>query len=735
MLTRLLIATLSFTTNVCLAQQQQALIIGIDKYTVDGKTCDCGGRKVRDLYGCKNDARSIASLITTKFGFKEKNIKRLFDEEASRANIIASLDSICSVSKNNDIVFFYFAGHGSQQYNSKSNEADTLDETIVPADVRKENIGDIRDKEQAKIFNRFINKGVKLTVILDCCHSSSMSRGPVYDTLPTRYLPKNKSDAKDSSHPAAPEKNGNNFLMISAAQDFEVSKEQRDENNQVHGAFTLALLHALQQQSVNATVEHIFMGTRAILKSYGKTQEPALAGSDARMDETLFGIKEGLLPDKFLIAFAGIENKVIKLQGGFAEGLQKGNELTNKDVVVRINNVTGISSSEATVLRGDINKIKVGELFEVTNWVASTGPLLKVYIPPTNFKYADILKLSKLALEVKKSSAKNWVTDLENNYYNTFYFKGDKLFVNKGDKIEEIKNVQLQNIVQAANKKPLFFKLPASAELDSAIRKKFINKAVSIGNNADEADYILYGTISANGKPSYGLLKYGLGVKNSSDIMPLQTQTFDLLRNDKQAYEQVAANIYEYAAKLAKIRGWLTLKAPAGVKFPFHLQFEDVKTKSWLEKPIFKLKEKISAYIVPDKGSLPLKTDSLHIYVFSISKTGDMTLCYPHEGEGSGENRFPKEYVDMKKGVWLFTFDEGQDIETYDYFLLATADALSNPGILNQKGVKQQNDKRGGGSPLEELINIGNEDYNTRGGPVVTPANWTLLRTEVTTVK
>ena len=78
----------------------------------------------------------------------------------------------------NDFAFIYYAGHGSQVPNSLAREEDKKDESMVPSDTWKPGVQDIRDKELAKVYNAFLDKGVKLTVIMDCCHSGSLSRGP-----------------------------------------------------------------------------------------------------------------------------------------------------------------------------------------------------------------------------------------------------------------------------------------------------------------------------------------------------------------------------------------------------------------------------------------------------------------------------------------------------------------------------------------------------------------------------
>jgi hypothetical protein len=131
-------------------------------------------------------------------------------------------------------------------------------------------VQDIRDKELANIFNKFIDKGVKLTVIFDCCHSGSLSRGP-QEPGKFRYIAESNYDAKDASQPIPPEtRKEGTFLIMSAAQDNEFAQEQIDDNKMPHGAFTIAFLQALEQQSVNASALNLFTSIRAILKSNGE---------------------------------------------------------------------------------------------------------------------------------------------------------------------------------------------------------------------------------------------------------------------------------------------------------------------------------------------------------------------------------------------------------------------------------------------------------------------------------
>ena len=64
-------------------------------------------------------------------------------------------------------------------------------------------------------------------------------------------------------------------------------------------------------------------------------------------------------------------------------GLNVENELKklNGNVKVKITKLVGANRSKGEIIEGKITDIKPGELFEVTNWVTSAAPYLKLYIP------------------------------------------------------------------------------------------------------------------------------------------------------------------------------------------------------------------------------------------------------------------------------------------------------------------------------------------------------------------
>lgn len=355
------------------AQIKRALLIGIDQYISN----DSQGYKIPNLEGCKNDALAIKSLITNRYRFTDKNITELYDHNATRIEILNALEQILKISKENDVVLIYYAGHGSQVVNSLSKEEDKLDESIVPADACYDSIADISDKTLAGKINQFIDKKVTLTMILDCCHSGSMGRGFLLDLPKIRFRSIRNQDIKDSSDPVFPEKRVNSrYLLISAAQENEPAQEFYGEDNLPHGVFTAALIKSINQQSVEATVMDIFKSISALIKSNGKRQEPVLAGSIERQNQPLFGKIISNRNNTLSVPVINIRDSIVEFQGGVILGLYPGMELTHpkSKTSVRLFESKIVNRSSGKLISGDINQIKPGELFVITNWISTSSP-------------------------------------------------------------------------------------------------------------------------------------------------------------------------------------------------------------------------------------------------------------------------------------------------------------------------------------------------------------------------
>lgn len=136
------------------------------------------------IYGCVNDCLNWDALLKESFGFDETRV--LIDQHPdgsrstaptqipTRDNILAQLSWLCSTAEPGDCLAFVFAGHGCQVRSSGTGE---IDQALVPDDFgRLDEYGNPRlvmEDELHALFRK-LPAGSMITIILDCCHGSSM---------------------------------------------------------------------------------------------------------------------------------------------------------------------------------------------------------------------------------------------------------------------------------------------------------------------------------------------------------------------------------------------------------------------------------------------------------------------------------------------------------------------------------------------------------------------------------
>ncbi|MCZ6915568.1 MAG: caspase family protein [Gemmatimonadetes bacterium] len=152
------------------APDKWALLVGINEYASEDIT---------DLKGAVNDIERMKALLMGKFAFPEKNIKVLTNEQATHEGIVTAFqDHLINHTKRGDIVVFHYSGHGSQMRDQPDgDEADGMDESIVPHDSRQAGKYDISDDEINGLLRLLAEKTDNITLIFDSCHSGTASRG------------------------------------------------------------------------------------------------------------------------------------------------------------------------------------------------------------------------------------------------------------------------------------------------------------------------------------------------------------------------------------------------------------------------------------------------------------------------------------------------------------------------------------------------------------------------------
>lgn len=136
---------------------RRALCVGINDYAT------------RPLAGCLADVESWSAVLG-RAGF---TVSRLLDRDATRANIVAQLESMIAASSKGDVIVFQYSGHGTQLRDENGDETDGKDEALVPYDW--ETGAFLLDDDLGKIYAQ-LPDGVNLTCFMDCCHSGDNPR-------------------------------------------------------------------------------------------------------------------------------------------------------------------------------------------------------------------------------------------------------------------------------------------------------------------------------------------------------------------------------------------------------------------------------------------------------------------------------------------------------------------------------------------------------------------------------
>lgn len=218
-----------------------ALLVGINHYDPSNY--------VPPLRGCNNDAKAMQAYLEGRVAQdnNQLHLKLLLNEQATRQAIIDGFrDHLCQADPD-DVAFFYYAGHGSQENAPEEFwqiEPDHLDETLVCYDSRTDDSWDLADKELAKLIAEVAANNPHIVVILDCCHSGSGTRDPLLSTEATRRAPIDTRQRPLSSFivfpselPKAPTTRSLNtptsgwymhgrHILMAACRDIELSKEE-----------------------------------------------------------------------------------------------------------------------------------------------------------------------------------------------------------------------------------------------------------------------------------------------------------------------------------------------------------------------------------------------------------------------------------------------------------------------------------------------------------------------------
>ncbi|TYI41343.1 hypothetical protein ES332_A01G013800v1 [Gossypium tomentosum] len=238
------------------------------------------------LKGTINDVMNMKTLLTQMYGFLERNILVLTEEESdtrlipTKANIETCLKWLVNGCQKGDSLVFYYSGHGLRQPDFNQDERDGFDETICPVDFLRE--GMIVDNDIYATIVKPLSEGVTLHAIVDACHS-----GTILDL--EHVYERDKSEKKTS---------GGIAYSISTCEDNQIAADTSALNSKtMNGAMTYILidvvrgnlnitygdlLDQIETRIEDANQQGWFGGSRILSKLFGPnlTQKPLLSASE-----------------------------------------------------------------------------------------------------------------------------------------------------------------------------------------------------------------------------------------------------------------------------------------------------------------------------------------------------------------------------------------------------------------------------------------------------------------------
>jgi hypothetical protein len=769
------------------AQTQRALLIGINTYEPPGTTpthppgcvygrCELG--YFENLDGAVNDVQSMADLLTSpKFGYPATHVVLLTNPnparpapgvillpaaQTTRDGILAAMQKyLVDIPQRGDTVVFYVASHGSLRINSKGTKLTVLvngqyvhaDSTLVPSDAYRGGY-DVRDREMTRIFNAALDKGIHLSIIFDNCHSGAISRG-VSSKYRERDLPFDARDiaeappvlANGDPVPPPTQRTENPALVFSAVQQDQSSKETPDTNppTEAHGAFTAALVEAMQVLPADTPAEIVYQRVKAVIGNEDVPDEdPDLDTTAERRRQPLFGGAPAG-SDSIRTAVLGSSSAgLVWLDVGRASGIGVGTEFISTDsngqkIQLRVTALDGIARSTASVVSPGGAKVQTGDIFEMTKWSPAQSPPLRVWHWPATLSQVDILAA---AAQIQAAGIATVSDAAEERWTHILSWNGTAWMLQQAGASAPVSfgptltSAILKQKVPADAK--LWVNFPPSRELVAQLLPADPTSAVQTAADLSGAEYALTGTLTAKGPawawfhknelaagpPSPNSAPHSPGCSTSSQY-PVRSDWITI--PDTSTIDQGAASLNRYASLLAKVHGWLEMaNSPADASHAAWYSLTMIPSSGealTADKPLHQgdlLKMGLQA-----RGDI---TEKRWVYVLDIDCHGQGTVLYPR---GNSGNQFPNE-SDVSRQFLLPgapTLRIGPPFGVDTFILLSTAQPLSDPFVLNFEGVSRS---RGAQSPLEQLLS--NTSSGTRGDPGHVPTNWGVGLTTIRSV-
>lgn len=713
---------------------KKALVVGINQYQT-GPPEASRRPYLLNLSGAVNDARAIADLLSAR-GYE---VQMLLDAQATREAILAAIAShLESAARPGADLVFYFAGHGSQVATSDPWEPDGLAETLVPADAAA-GTPDLRDDQLRAHLWPLLERGARLTLVLDACHSGSLREIPT--GARSRFAEPSPIPAGPSGTRPLPPLTDGDALILAAAQADQSAFENGDGS---HGVFSHALLQVLGSAGSNETAAETLRRIQGLLMARGKDQRPVIAGSTARHSQPLFAspaagpdARSGD-PKAVVIAANGRE---IELEGGSALGFRSGDRLFREGAWIVLEKVGPVRS---TGFLEHGSEVQTGQLFTRQRRGRSALPDLTLLVPESRLSASQLLDLAKL-LEIRLRQHGHWSADPEREIpTHTLRFERERwLLVSRRGEIAPQGDLdgpaieKLAKTLPTGSKVLLQLPLPAGGAAQLGLGPDSALAAIATVDGLDgNPDYLLIGRRDGE----HLVFRFSRGIVAAEPHraqLPIETREVRYPPRD-----EFGEDLAQLARRLAGYRFWMTLEGAPEDLPPYRLALRNPASGGTIgplegsgdndaQLPRIQVGEKLGFALVGPRNISELQ--QRYLYVMMLAADGSRKLLYPNN-QARGENRLPKEHRELER-TGILPFGNQPEIRITEplgretYLLLSTTEPLSDPSVLDEEGVRTA---RPDDDPLVRwFLSLGS---GQRSGAMAAPVSWSVDRLTVEVV-
>ncbi len=292
-----------------------ALLIGIDDYFPDRLPT---GARYPSLQGPKGDVMRMGRLLVEQAGLSPEKLRILVSHRGEDGrpaepphlrptyqNMVAAFRSLGEEAEPGDRVYVHYSGHGARTPTEYPGIKGRLarDEALVPCDIGAPGSRYLRDLELATLVQLLVQRGLLVTLVLDCCHaggamrSRAVPRGVPWADLDP--VPSAVADPETMTRIWGPMRTeevayrglslqswnaaSKGYVLFAACRPDEMAFEYPFDKGEPQGALTYWLLDTLRRHGLGQSCGEIHQRLLARIRGHFMHQTPVVLGDGERL--------------------------------------------------------------------------------------------------------------------------------------------------------------------------------------------------------------------------------------------------------------------------------------------------------------------------------------------------------------------------------------------------------------------------------------------------------------------